>query len=278
VAADDKLRVELGGVPETLLWTLWHRAVEARRPDAVLQDPLAVELVGRIDYPFEQRFGAGGGLGQWQALRVRCFDDEVRRFHAGHPEGTVVALGEGLETAFWRVDNGRGRWVSVELPEVVALRERLLPASPRLRAVASSVLDGRWMAAVDDARGLLLTAQGLLMYLQPAEVHRFLAACAQRFAGAALAFDAVPPWLLARNNAGEPAGGDYRAPPWHWAVDAAEERRLAALPGVAELRALRLPRGRGPLHGAVLPLAARIAPLRRAWLTVFRMRFSAART
>ena len=44
-------------MPETLLWTLYHRAEEARRPDAVLQDPLAVELVDRIDYPFDARFG-----------------------------------------------------------------------------------------------------------------------------------------------------------------------------------------------------------------------------
>ena len=27
--------VELGAVPETLLWTLYHRASEARRPDSV---------------------------------------------------------------------------------------------------------------------------------------------------------------------------------------------------------------------------------------------------
>ena len=33
-----------------------------------------------------------------------------------HPAGTVVALGEGLETQFWRPDNGRVRWLSVDLP------------------------------------------------------------------------------------------------------------------------------------------------------------------
>ena len=66
------LRVDLEGVPETLLWTLYHRALEARRADAVLDDPKAVELVDAIDYPFEEHFGAGaGGQAQWQALRVR---------------------------------------------------------------------------------------------------------------------------------------------------------------------------------------------------------------
>lgn len=54
--------VELERVPETLLWTLYHRAVEARRPDAVLRDPMAVELVDLIDFPFRERFGAGEGF------------------------------------------------------------------------------------------------------------------------------------------------------------------------------------------------------------------------
>ena len=96
--------VQLDAVPETLLWTLYHRAAEARRPDAVLRDPRAVELVEAIDFPFERRFGrAAPVLAQWQALRAACFDREVRRFARHHPGGTVVALGEGLETQFWRV-------------------------------------------------------------------------------------------------------------------------------------------------------------------------------
>ena len=84
----------------------------------MLRDPKAVELLAAIDFPFEERFGAGAaGSAQWQALRARCFDRQVERFLAEHPDGTVVALGEGLETQFWRVDNGRVQWLSVDLPE-----------------------------------------------------------------------------------------------------------------------------------------------------------------
>ena len=93
-----RVSVQLDPVPETLLWTLWHRAVEAKRRDRVLDDPLAVELVDRIDFPFVERFGDGRTLSQWQALRVRCFDNAIRRFLSAHSDGTVVALGEGLET------------------------------------------------------------------------------------------------------------------------------------------------------------------------------------
>ena len=267
------IQPELTGAPETLLWTLYHRSVEARRPDGVLHDPYAIELVERLDYPFEQRFGAAQHLAQWQALRALCFDREVRRFLAAQPDGTVVALGEGLETQFWRVDNGRVSWLSVDLPETVALRNRLLPRSPRLRTVAASALDESWMDDVDGSRPVLVTAQGLLMYFERADVHRLVAGCARRFSGAGLLFDTVPEWLGARSRQGALKTEGYQAPPWLWSVDRAEERALAALPNIIELRALRLPRGRGLALGYALPLLMRSPALRRAMPSVFRARF-----
>ena len=68
--------------------------------DPVLLDPLAADLVEQIEFPFEERFGSGAAFSQWQALRARCFDGAVNRFLAEKPGGTVVALGEGLETQF----------------------------------------------------------------------------------------------------------------------------------------------------------------------------------
>jgi len=264
--------VQLDRVPETLLWTLYYRAVEARRADTVLRDPLAVELVDRIEFPFEERFGAGRGLSQWQALRARCFDDTIRRFLSTHADGTVVALGEGLETQFWRVDNGRVRWLTVDLPDVIELRGRLLPYAPRMRRVACSALDPRWFDEVDASRGVLLTAQGLLMYLVPDQVHGLIAHAAGRFPGGALVFDAVPTWFARRTLRDETDDG-YQPPPWLWSLDRDEERRLRALPGVATLRPLHLPRGRGGVHGLALPLATMLPPVRRLLLTVLLARF-----
>jgi O-methyltransferase involved in polyketide biosynthesis len=249
--------IQLEGVSETTLWTLYRRASEAARPDTVLHDPMAVELVETIDFPFEERFGASPGSSQWQALRARTFDREVRRFLHDHPGGTVVALGEGLETQYWRVNNGSVRWVSVDLPAVIDLRQRLLPEAPRMEVVASSVVDGAWHDAIDGPDGVLVTAQGLLMYLRPAEVHDLVAACASRVRAGALLFDAVPRWLSERTQR-EPLGrpGGYRPPPWTWGLDGDEARRIHAVRGVAELRRLRLPRGRGPLFRYAAPLVA----------------------
>ena len=169
------------------------------------------------------------------------------------------------------------RWIGVDLPEAVNVRRRLLPDGPRHRTIASSVLDEAWMDEVDPTRGVLLTAQGLLMYLDPPGVHRVIARCAARFPGAGLVFDAVPRWLAAAaQRAPEGAGGGYRPPPWTWTIDRAERRRIATLPGVADLRTVPLPRGRGVVHGFLLPLATRLPVVRTALLTVWSATFRTA--
>ena len=243
----DKTPAELSGVPETLLWTLYQRAAEAARPDTPLRDSRAVQLVEAIDYPFEERFG-GGGFGQWQALRARCFDLQVQAFMREHPGGTVVALGEGLETQFWRVDNGHVDWVTVDLPEAIEVRERLLPAGERRTLIARSAFDESWMDEVDGSAGVLITAQGLFMYFDFADVERLVGAIRRRFPGAAIVFDAVPRWLSnasRRGKLGDPAR--YQPPAWQWGMDGEKRRRLGA-------ERLRPPRGRGFFFRYAAPL------------------------
>ena len=259
----------LSGAAEALLWNLYQRACEARRPDAVLADPKAVELVDTIGYPFRERFG-DGGLGQWQALRARCFDLAVGRFLGRYPDGTVVALGEGLETQFWRVDNGRVHWVTVDLPETITVRNEVLPASSaRQRTLACSALDETWLAEVDPRAGVLVTAQGLLMYFRPEQVHGLISACAARLPGATMVLDGVPPWFSARTMSGQlRTRQGYQAPPMPWALDGAELARLRRLhPGIGGLTELRPPRGRGVLYGGVFPLLRRVPAIRRLGLT-----------
>jgi O-methyltransferase involved in polyketide biosynthesis len=227
-------------VPETLLWTLYHRALEARRDGAVLDDPKAIELVDALDYPFAERFGGHAALAQAQALRVRRFDTEVRRFLAANPDGTVVALGEGLETQFWRVDNGRVDWITVDVPEAIELRERLLPPGERQTLIARSAFDESWMDEADGAAGVLITAQGLFMYFEYAGVERLVHACRAplpgRHAGVRRGFPlarrAQPEAAARRVPAAAVAVGDRprQAPPARCRAPAAATRARGVLP------------------------------------------------
>jgi O-methyltransferase involved in polyketide biosynthesis len=265
----------LDGVPETALWTLWFRSVEARRTDSVVADPLAIEAVEKLDYPFADRFGRlYPSQAHIQALRVRTFDLEVERFLAEHPEGTVVALGEGLETQFWRVDNGTVRWLTVDLPQSISLREALLPeAGERQRTYAGSALDAAWTSLVDPDRGVLVTAQGLLMYLQPDQAHALIAMCAQRLPGATLVFDAVPPWMAGIVRRGTPG---YRPPPLYWTLTPKEAAGLVGVdPAIAKVRDIQPPRGRGFL-GWLAPNVRYIPLLRRSRPMIIALDFTNA--
>jgi O-methyltransferase involved in polyketide biosynthesis len=118
-----------------------------------------------VDYPFERFDLPYAGLAaRLHALRVRTVDAALRRMLTDAPDATVVALGEGFETQFWRVDDGRLRFLTLDLPEVVAVRRKVLPDGPRNRTLTGSVTDTEWTAQVDRDRPVIITAQGLLPY------------------------------------------------------------------------------------------------------------------
>ncbi|MGW2086426.1 class I SAM-dependent methyltransferase [Streptomyces sp. NPDC001880] len=264
------------GVPETLLWTFYNRAHEAGGPYPVLDDPVALRLLKDLDYPFEERFGRPSPFhSQAQGLRSRCFDLAVQEYLADRPRATVVALGDGLETGFWRVDNGRLNWLSVDLPEVAELRRRLLPASDRLRTLSRPATDLSWLDEIEDpqSRGVVVTTQGLLMYLHPAEVREILAACAERLPGGVLVLDTVARWLARCTVAGRSKTGTMAVPPMRWAMNPGERPKLrGAHPAITEVRALRLPRGRGAM-GELIRIQSLLPGLRTLTPAVTQLRF-----
>lgn len=259
-----KKKVSLGGVSETALLTLNARAQEARRPDPLLVDPMAVALVDSIDYDFA-KFGRPR---QDIALRARLFDTQAASFLAGHPTATVVALAEGLQTSFWRLDaaipDAQFRWLTVDLPDIIEVRTRLLPASPRVAVCAQSALDFDWMDSVDVADGVFITAEGLLMYLEPEQAMGLIAQCAKRFPGGKMVFDLPPAWVSRVSRRGMRISRRYTGPPLPFSLSAAQLADLVnTVPGVRAVQDLRLPPGRGRAFNAAVRMIYR-APMFQA--------------
>ena len=187
----------LTAVSQTLLIPLYFRAMESQRPDALVRDPKAVELVGQLDYDFSgvQR------LKDEQVnylLRMREFDRLAWAFLAEHPEGVIVDLGCGLDTRFERVDNGQVEWYGLDLPEVIELRKELLDETPRSHFIECSVLDFSWMDALSGQAGkhILFLAEAMLVYLEEADVKRLVQALTERFPGTELVCDAYSPVVV----------------------------------------------------------------------------------
>lgn len=254
---------DLSGVSETALLTLNGRAHQASLPDAILHDPMAIALRSRFDVDFD-RFGRKG---QEMALRSLAADACTIDYLRTHPKATVVALAEGFQTSFWRIDaavaDGGFHWVSVDLPPVIELRQRLLPASPRITNLAQSALDFTWMDRIDQADGVFITAEGLLMYLLPEQAMELITACAQRFPGGQMFFDLPPTIIKKVAPKGIRASKNYRVPPMPFSLSINELSALVGrIPGLKAVRDIPMPKGRGFVFEKVFPAFWRFGPLK----------------
>lgn len=253
----------LTGVSETALLTLNGRAHQAGLPGAIIVDPMAIRLRDSFDVDFD-RFGRKG---QEMALRSLAADSATAEYLSDHPEATVVALAEGFQTSFWRLDeavpNPRFRWVSIDLPPVIELRNQLLPASPRITNIAQSALDYSWMDHIDATKGVFITAEGLLMYLQPEQAMELITECARRFPGGQMFFDLPPTIVKKVAPKGLRASKHYRVPPMPFSLSIDQLRALVGqVEGLKAVRDVPMPAGRGFFFEKVFPALWQFGPMK----------------
>jgi O-methyltransferase involved in polyketide biosynthesis len=195
----------LSGVPETLLIMLYVRAMETQRPDALLQDEKAVELVTRMSYDFDRirQLSLSEAHKVMLLLRNREFDRYARDFLTRRPEAVVVHIGCGLDSRFERLDDGRVEWYDLDFPEVIELRRKFIgDEGERYHLVGGSALEDAWLDAVSahGQRPFLFLAEGVFMYFEEAQVKRLVLTLRDRFPGAELVFDAFDPFNVWVNN------------------------------------------------------------------------------
>jgi O-methyltransferase involved in polyketide biosynthesis len=181
----------LGGVQQTLLIPLWARAKESENENPVLVDRQAARILKALSFDSTRMDKTLGEYYQLTyAIRARMLDDEMRAFLVRHPAATVVNIGAGLDMGFERIDNGSVHWYDLDLPDVVALRTKLVPETERSKCIAKSVLDLSWFEDIGQtAQGLLFVACGVFPYLRENQVRFLFAGLADRFQGAEMVFD-----------------------------------------------------------------------------------------
>src|SRR5512136_1597593 len=141
----------LSGVAETLLITLYIHAMESQRPDALMKDEKAVELLTRLSYDFDRvrRIRLTESNKVVIILRNREFDRYARDFLARNPAAVVVHIGCGLDSRFERVDNGQVERYDLDLPDVIELRRKFIrDEGERYHLLGCSVFDNTWLDTV----------------------------------------------------------------------------------------------------------------------------------
>lgn len=190
-----KCHIEKNTVQETLVIPMFGRLVCSERFPALFSDPEAKRICDSLDYDFaEKRRKMESPAGLFGALEVaqrqydlRC---EVEAYLKDHPRAAVVNLGCGLDDTFHKCDNGLCRGWNIDFPDVIEVRNQLLPAIDRETNLACDLNDYSWMEKIDASDGAVFFAAGVFYYFKTEAVRRLFDAMARRFPGGALAFDA----------------------------------------------------------------------------------------
>ena len=197
---DQKIKIDLGTVQETLMLPLWARAREAEKDNPIVCDTYAKNIIERIDYDFSQieESHMADHQGVW-AIRAYNFDNIVKAFLANNSKAAVVNFGAGLETTFQRVDEGTALWINIDLPDVVALRQTLIPDSEREKTIAKSIFDFTWIddiSRLTKDRSILFMAAGVLCYFEAREIEILFRKLAETYPSSHVLFDSMS-WLPA---------------------------------------------------------------------------------
>jgi O-methyltransferase involved in polyketide biosynthesis len=193
---------KISGVSETMLITLYARALESQRPDALIRDDNAVAIVKEVDFDWE-RLRLHGHDQVAVILREREFDRFAREFMTKYPDGSVVHIGCGLDTRFERVDNDQVEWYDLDLPEVIELRKRLIGGErQRYHLLSCSAFDFEWMGKLNDQhhRPVLFMAEGVFPYFDESQLKALILKLRHQFPGCELVCDAHTPFVIWMDN------------------------------------------------------------------------------
>lgn len=189
--------LDFSGVEETALLTLYAKAIESLSPNPIIKDEKAEKLVKRLDIVLKDHHTRMAEqlttrkierrLITHLALRAKKYDEYAQDFLKAHPHGPVVNIGSGLDTRFFRIDNGKTRFFDLDLPEMIRLKRQLIDESPRYKMIGQSLLDYTWMEKIkNDEKSAVFLLEGVLMYLQETDVKSLILALQKHFPGSEL--------------------------------------------------------------------------------------------
>lgn len=188
------IHIEKNTVQETLVIPLYGRKLCTERFPRLFEDRKAVELIDRVDYDFSflekksesfaHRFGA-----LEVAMRENDLMIEARDYLKSHPNASLVNLGCGLDQTAENCDNGSCKIINIDLPDVIEVRNNLLPESERVRNIAANLNGFAWFDKIPAENGVCLLAAGVFYYFKTENIRSLFNAMAKRFPGGKLVFD-----------------------------------------------------------------------------------------
>ena len=141
-----KHKISKVSVQETLLIPLYGRKIAMELYPDLFSDTDCQRLFDSIEFEAPKMSPIKAKIGAIMAA-TRQYDmaSVCREYLQEHPNAAVVNLGCGLDTTFSQVDNGTAVGYHVDFPDVIRIREELLPKKDRQINIACDLTDHSWM-------------------------------------------------------------------------------------------------------------------------------------
>lgn len=189
----EQVHIEKNTVQETLVLPLYARKLCTERYADLFQDPKALALMERIDYDFSEIEKKSGASQRFAALEVAMRQSdlafEIREYLQEHPFAAVVNLGCGLDQTAEACDNGTCKIYNIDYPDVIAVRNQLLPVQERVTNIAADLNDISWFDEIDHENGAVLFAAGVFYYFKRQQALALFSKMSDHFKGGKLVFD-----------------------------------------------------------------------------------------
>lgn len=178
-----------------MLQTIYARAKESKDCGAI-HDKKAEEIIGKLNYDFSLA-DKDAPMHSGVIARTIVLDKLVSEYLAKDPGATAVNIACGLDTRCYRMA-GFKHWYNPNMPETIAMCEKLVPESDKITQVAMSAMDD-WGKMVEESRTpVLIIIEGLTMYLSEADVQRIFAVIANRFDDITVLVEIMNPVMVKR--------------------------------------------------------------------------------
>ncbi len=191
-----KYHIEKNTVQETLVIPLYARKMCSQLFPNLYRDETAIRLLQQIDYDFsllEQQ--SQSTMQQFGFLEVAMRQNdlawEVRDYLRTHPNAAVVNLGCGLDNTGRGCDNGTCKLYNLDFPDVIAVRNVLLPAGDREKNIPCDLNDTGWFREIAASQGAVFFAAGVFYYFLREQVQALVQKMSAAFPGGRLVFDAA---------------------------------------------------------------------------------------
>jgi methyltransferase (TIGR00027 family) len=182
--------MKLTDVSKTALVTLRSHVLESQKKNPIINNPMAeycldklVSLASEDERALLFNRKLSSALTSHIALRARKYDSIINDYISKNSSSTVVNLGCGFDTRYWRIDNKKCEYFELDLPELVEMKKDILKEYLGYELIGCSVLDSSWIDRVTSKgnRNFLLIAEGLFMYLPKADVMNLFKTFSDRF-------------------------------------------------------------------------------------------------